>query len=76
MKITIQTLMKARGAWHSFCDNHPTVMSFLKDVGNKGIREGVQFEVIARYPDGTELKSDIDVRQSDMPFFDILKDLL
>ena len=47
MKYNIQTMMKLRSAWHTFRDNHPNLPPFLKDVLKKGIKEDVQFEIIA-----------------------------
>ncbi len=65
-----------RGAWHTFRDNHPNLPPFLKEVLKKGTKEDVQFEIIAHYPDGSELKSGIRVRQSDVELFDTLQDML
>ena len=67
MKYNIQTMMKLRSAWHTFRDNHPNL---------KGIKEDVQFEIIAHYPDGSELKSGIRVRQSDVELFEALQSML
>lgn len=76
MKVSIQTLMKARGAWHSFRDNHPNVLPFLKDVFNKGIREDVQFEILVHFPDGESKNCGIRLKQSDMAFLDVLQEIL
>ena len=48
----------------------------VKDVLKKGIKEDVQFEIIAHYPDGSELKSGIRVRQSDVELFEALQSML
>ncbi|MCR5089180.1 MAG: hypothetical protein K6C08_06695 [Oscillospiraceae bacterium] len=76
MKIGIQTLTKARGAWHSFRSNHPDVLPFLKDTMNKGLREDVRFDIRVRFPDGEEKNCEICVKQGDKAFFDILGDVL
>ena len=76
MKVNIPTVMKARSAWHTFRDNHPNVLPFLNDVMKHGIREGVQVEILVHYPDGTDLKSGIRVRQSDLALFDVLQEML
>ncbi len=76
MKVSIQTLMKARGAWHSFRDNHPNVLPFLKDIFNKGIREDVQFEILVHFPDGESKNCGIRLKQSDMAFLEVLQEIL
>ena len=76
MKYNIQTMMKLRSAWHTFRDNHPNLPPFLKEVLKKGIQEDVQFEIIAHYPDGSELKSGIRVRQSDVELFEALQNMM
>ena len=75
MKYNIQTIVKLRSAWHSFRDNHPNLQPFLKEVLKKGIKEDVQFEIIAHYPDGSELKSGIRVKQSDVELFETLQNI-
>ncbi len=72
MNVNLQTLMKLRGAWRGFRANHPNLLPFLNDVSRHGVREGVRFEILAHYPDGTELNCGIRVRQSDVAFFDLI----
>ena len=76
MKVSIQTLIKARSAWHSFRDNHPNVLPFLQDAFRKGIKEDVQFEVLVHYPDGESKNCGIRLKQSDMAFLDVLREIL
>ena len=76
MKLNIQALAKLRGAWHTFRSNHPSIFPFLRDVYKKGIREDMQFEVIVHFPDGTDMKSGIRLKQSDIAFFEALQNLL
>ena len=59
MKLNLQAIAKLRSAWHTFRDNHPNIVPFLRDVLNRGIREDMQLEVIVHYPDGTAIKSGI-----------------
>ena len=75
MKYNIQTIAKLRSAWHTFRDNHPNLQTFLKEVLKKGIKEDVLFEIIAHYPDGSELKSGIRVKQSDVELFETLQNI-
>ena len=76
MKFNVQALMKARGAWQTFRSNHPNVLPFLNDVLQHGVKEDVQVEILVHYPDGTDLKSGIRVKQSDLAFFNALQELL
>ena len=76
MKVNIQAMMKARGAWQTFRSNHPNVLPFLNDVLNRGVREDVQVEILVHYPDGTDLKSGIRVKQSDLALFEAMQEML
>ncbi len=76
MKLNFQALAKLRSAWHTFRDNHPNIVPFLRDVVKKGIREDMQFEVIVHYPDGTDMRSGIRLKQSDVALFEALQELL
>ena len=76
MKFKVQTLMKARGAWHTFRSNHPNVLPFLNDMLQRGVSEDVQIEILVHYPDGTDLKSGIRVKQSDLALFEALQELM
>ena len=76
MKLNLQAITKLRGAWHTFRDNHPNIVPFLRDVLNRGIREDMQLEVIVHYPDGTAIKSGIRLKQSDVALFESLQELL
>ena len=76
MKLNLQAIAKLRGAWHTFRDNHPNIVPFLRDVLNRGIREDMQLEVIVHYPDGTAIKSGIRLKQSDVALVESLQELL
>lgn len=76
MKFNIQTLMSLRGAWSTFRSNHPNIVPFLKELLQKGVKEDLQIEIIAHYPDGEELKSGIRVKQSDVALFNSLQNLM
>ncbi len=76
MKFNIQTLMGLRSAWHTFRDNHPNIVPFIKEILKKGVKEDLQIEIIAHYPDGEDLKSGIRVKQSDVALFDSLQNML
>ena len=76
MKLNFQALANLRSAWHTFRGNHPNIIPFMRDVAKKGIREDTQFEVIVHFPDGTDMKSGIRLKQSDMPLFEALLEIL
>lgn len=76
MNLNVQTMLKLRGAWSKFRGNHPNLVPFMKEILNKGIKEDVQIEIIAHYPDGSDLKSGIRVKQSDVELFDSLQKML
>ena len=76
MKLNFQALTKLRGVWHTFRSNHPNILPFLRDVLKRGVREDMQLEIIVHYPDGTDMKSGIRLKQSDIAFFETLQDLL
>ncbi len=76
MKIGIQTLVKARGAWQSFRSNHPNLLPFLRDISRKGLKEDVQVEILVHFPDGEEKNCGIRLKQSDLAFIDVLNEML
>ena len=76
MKISIQTLIKARSAWHDFRSNHPDLLPFLEGLFRKGVKEGTKLRVLVTFSDGEERSCDLTLKQNDLPFFDILGDIL
>ena len=76
MNISIQTLMKLRGAWRGFRENHPNLLPFLRDISRKGLKEDVQVEILVHFPDGEEKNCGIRLKQSDLAFIDVLNEIL
>ncbi len=70
-----QALFKVKQAWAQFSATHPKVPGFLQDVKNKGFCEGQEIAIAVRYPDGTEYKTGIRVRESDLELLDLMKSL-
>lgn len=66
-------LMKIKQAWKVFTGNHPKVPGFVEDVKNKGICENAEIAIAVRYPDGTEFKTGVRLKDSDIALFDIFK---
>ena len=76
MNLNPKNLLKAKSAWSSFRSNHPSVLPFLKDVLQKGVKEDVQVEILVHYPDGTDKNLGLRLKESDMAFFDVLQNTL
>ena len=72
MGLNIEAMMKLRGAWNTFRENHPSFPGFIQAVKEKGICEGAMVDICIRYPDGTELKSGMKVKQSDLDLLQTL----
>ena len=68
-------LLRAKQAWETFSANHPSFPGFLNAVKQKGICEGAMVDIRIRYPDGSDIKSGICVKQSDLELLNLLKDL-
>ena len=69
-----QLLMKARQGWSRFQQNHPKVPAFIQNVRRKGFCEGMEIAVAVRYPDGTEYKAGIRVKESDLELLRLAED--
>lgn len=65
--------MKMQKALGTVFMNHQKLPGFINDVKNKGFCEGMEIAVAIRYPDGTEYKSGIRVKQSDIDALSELK---
>lgn len=66
-------LLKAKQSWAVFCKNHPKVPAFTSAVQSKGFCENMEIAIAVRYPDGTEYKTGVRMKESDLPLTDILK---
>ena len=75
MKMDLQTIMKARGAWKTFNSNHPNFKPFLNDVANRGIKEGTQLTITVQYPDGYTMNCGIKAKDSDVDLFEMFRSL-
>lgn len=65
--------MKVQKALGTVFMNHQKLPGFINDVKNKGMCEGMEIAVAIRYPDGTEHKTGIRVKQSDIDALSELK---
>ena len=71
----IDAMLKARKAWQTFAANHPKVPVFVSEVSRKGACENMEIAIAVRYPDGSECKTGIRVKSSDLELLDVLKTL-
>lgn len=68
-------LLKGKKAWESFAAAHPQFPRFLQDVGAHGVPEGTMIDISLRYPDGTEQKAGLCVKESDLALIRMLQEL-
>ncbi len=76
MNLDFGAMLKLRGAWQHFNENHPKAVEFGNEVGSKGFCEGQEIAVAVRYPDGTEYKTGIRVQASDLELLEIVKGMM
>ena len=62
------SIMTIKNHWNVFKNNHPKVPEFIKNVGSREFCEGQEIAIAIRYPDGTEFKTGIRLRESDLAF--------
>ena len=74
--IDFSSLMNIKNHWQLFKTNHPKVPEFTRNVGGKGFCEGQEIAIAIRYPDGTEVKTGIRLKESDLQLFDTIKDVI
>ena len=75
-EIDIGALMKAKQAWETFKGNHPKFEPFLSDIKNRGIPEGTVVGVELKYPDGSTVKSNVRVNETDLELIELAKSLM
>ena len=71
----ISVLLKAKQAWSTFKNNHPKFPAFLADLKNRGAIEGTIVDITVKYPDGSQVKTNLAVKQSDIELIDVLKNM-
>ena len=72
----VGALLKAKQAWETFKGNHPKFEPFLGAVKQKGIAEGTIINVELKYPDGSNIKTNVRVMDSDLQLMELAKSLL
>lgn len=69
-------LLKLKGAWDVFSQNHPKFPKFINAVHQNGLQEGTIIEINVTTADGKTLSSNIKLKESDITLFGELSDLL
>ncbi len=68
-------ILKLKGAWDKFTQNHPKFPMFMNAIRSQGIEEGAVIEIIITSPEGKALSTNIKVSQSDKELFTELVEL-
>lgn len=58
-------LLKIKGAWDKFIQNHPKFPLFINAVQSSGIEEGTVIDINVTTPEGKTFSTNIKVSQSD-----------
>ncbi len=74
--MNISALFKIKDHLSVFKENHPKFVPEARKVFAKGFCEDQEIAIAVRYPDGTEYKMGVRVKDSDLPFLDSVKELL
>ena len=68
----IKALMKYREIWNQFTARHPKFFAFLQTVKNRELPEGTIAEIVMKYPDGSTMKTNIQLTKEDIEILDML----
>ena len=74
--MNISALFKIKDHLKVFKDNHPDFVPEAKKVCAKGFCEDQEVSITVKYPDGTEIEMGVKVKETDLPFFNAVKELL
>ena len=73
--LDFSAIMGIKQHWDTFKANHTKVPEFLQNVSSKGYCENQEIAIAIRYPDGTEYKTGVRLRQSDLAFINAIRTL-
>ncbi|MDF2844455.1 MAG: hypothetical protein K0R00_2881 [Herbinix sp.] len=68
-------ILKLKGAWDKFTQNHPKFPMFMNAIRSQGIEEGAVIEIIITSPEGKALSTNLKVSQTDKELFTELVEL-
>ena len=69
-------LLKSKGAWDTFTQNHPKFVPFMQAVGREAIEDGTIIEVKVTSPEGKEYNTNMKITQSDLDLFAQFKGMM
>ena len=69
----VGALLKAKQAWETFKGNHPKFEPFLGAVKQRGICEDAIINIDIKYPDGSNIKTNVRVTESDLELMELVK---
>lgn len=69
-------LLKFKGAWDTFTQNHPKFVPFMQAVGREAIEDGTIIEVKVTSPGGKEYNTNMKITQSDLDLFAQFKGMM
>ena len=70
-----QDILKVMAMKGQFEANHPKMISFLKDMAAKGIKEGTVIEITVTDPEGNPTTASMKVQASDVEMVEQLKNM-
>ena len=73
--MNLDALLKAKSAWKAFNANHPKFMPFLNTLKERGAVEGAVVEISVSYPDGSNVKTNLQVKEGDVALVEVLRGL-
>ncbi len=74
--MNISALFKIKDHLKVFKGNHPDFVPEAKKVFAKGFCEDQEVAITVKYPDGTQIDMAVKVKDTDLPFFNSVKELL
>ena len=74
--MNMSALFKIKDHLKVFKGNHPDFVPEAKKVFAKGFCEDQEVAITVKYPDGTQIDMAVKVKDTDLPFFNSVKELL
>lgn len=68
-------LLKLKGAWDVFSQNHPKFPKFINAVHQNGLQEGTIIEINVTTAEGKTLSSNLKLKESDLSLLGELSEL-
>lgn len=68
-------LLKLKGAYETFVNNHPKFPMFLKAASKDALQEGSIVEITVTTKEGKKMSTNLLVKQSDLDLFESLKQM-